>query len=81
MFDSEYDYYLLDHKNRDEDSDILELWLYGFRTERRRYLVRGERYGNIKNSAYLLINRRNLEVENFRARAEEIFRKLYVNFE
>jgi len=180
MFDSEYSYYLLDHKNKIEDLGILEYWVYGFRTERRRYVVRVERYQmsiyiikfhavchsasnekynllfndekpapiimtcvrmmldfynsdsgasfgfigsnssnkrrrgllvteakdntqrfriyqtvmfsffgsetfehsrNIKHSAYLLINRRNAEIEDFRIRSEKMFKELYINLE
>ena len=44
MFESEYKYYLLDHKDKIDDSGIMEHWLYGFRTRRRRYIVRVERY-------------------------------------
>ena len=180
MFNSEYSYYLLDHKNKVDDPGILELWLYGFRTERRRYLVRVERYEmniyiikfhavchsaskekynllfndekpapiimtcvrimldfydrdrrasfgfigsnscnkcrrgslvveakdntqrfriyqtvmfnffgretfeharNIRHSTYLMINRQNIDTENFRTRAEEMFRELYIAIE
>lgn len=44
MFESEYSYYLLDHKDQVDDPGILEFWLYGFSTGRRRYVVRVERY-------------------------------------
>lgn len=44
MFESEYSYYLLDHKYKIDESGILEHWLYGFRTRRRRYIIRVERY-------------------------------------
>jgi hypothetical protein len=47
MFDKAYTFHLVDHKTT-EDGVVLESWVYVFKTMRRRYVVRIERYqGNI----------------------------------
>jgi len=36
---------------------------------------------NLARSAYLLINRQNQPIDDFKKRAEEMFRRLYLNLE
>src|SRR6185437_4490791 len=36
---------------------------------------------NVRRSAYLLINRQNQPIDGFKARAEEMFRQMYLNLE
>jgi preprotein translocase subunit SecA len=36
---------------------------------------------NVRRSAYLLINRQNQPIDDFKNRAEEMFQKMYLNLE